>query len=81
MILFQLKKIGYQRNGTNSLYFEDLNTGKISDFIWEKSILEDMKYKYFDSCEYYDLGISCRQFFQENIIDKFEDGKCFVFFA
>jgi len=83
------KKIGYQRKGLNSNFYDDFKKDKIGYFVWTKAELERYKEDYCDEpYEYrYPNGkmpvtmIYPKQDFQQNIIDNFEEGKDCVTFS
>ena len=68
------KEVGYQRKGLNSKFYEDFDNGKIEDLVWTLAELERYKKDYCDTDE-------DKQCFQENIINKFVEGKCVVEFS
>lgn len=67
------KEVGYQRKGFNNTFYEDMCSGKISNYVFDKETLLSYKEKY---CKE-----DYKEYFQKWIIDKFIDGKCIVFFS
>lgn len=80
-------EVGYQRRGMNSKFFEDMDAGKLNEFVWTLAELQRYKDIYCDddSDEVHPLTKkhfvrSPKTDFQKNIIDKFQEGKdCVVF--
>ena len=59
--------------GCNGNFYADYDADKIGYFVWSKSELERYKEDYCDTEE-------TKEYFQHNIIDKFEEGKDCVTF-
>lgn len=57
------KEVGYQRKGLNDLFYDDYCADKIGYFVWSKENLKEYKTKYAENPQY----------FQENIIDNFDE--------
>lgn len=66
------KEIAYQRKGFNASFYEDYRKGEIGYFVWSKKELENYKDIYCDE--------ERKEYFQEHIINKFEEGKDCVTF-
>ena len=67
-------QVGYQRNGLNDLFYDDIESGKLKYFVCTKEEL--LRYK-----DLYCNTDYTKTNFQENIIDKFEEGKDAVAFS
>ena len=77
--VINFNEVGYQRSGLNQKFYSDYEDGKIGYFVWTKEELERYKNEY---CERKTGDtVFPKQNFQENIIDKFEEGKDCVTFS
>lgn len=67
---------GYQRKGLNGQFYQDYRDGKIGYYVYTLDELKRYKEDYCITEENFDY----KEYFQEQIIDKFVEGECVVSF-
>lgn len=72
--MYDNEELGYMRKGANCDFYDDMNGGRASNWVFSKEILNRYAEKYFDE-EDNEYHGNARAAFKANIQDPFGDGK------